>query len=91
MQMTSKENWFEVVGNVQIGSDLFPAMDSLNLISQGIFNERYIKLKENDYIALSEDLAKYLRRLVGLTQQSQGKSRIPFYQVGANPQRNRLS
>lgn len=83
MQLTSKENWFEVEGNVQIGNDLVSAMDFLNLISQGIYNERYIKLNETDYIALSENLAKYLRRLEGLTQQSHGKSRIPFYQVGA--------
>ena len=83
MQLTSKENWFEVEGNVQIGNDLVSAMDFLNLISQGIYNERYIKLNETDYIALSENLAKYLRRLEGLTQQSHGKTRIPFYQVGA--------
>lgn len=82
MQLTSKENWFEVEGNVQIGNDLVSAMDFLNLISQGIYNERYIKLNETDYIALSENLAKYLRRLEGLTQQDHGKSRIPFYQVG---------
>lgn len=82
MQLTSKENWFEVEGNVQIGNDLMSAIDFLNLISQGIYNERYIKLNETDYIALSENLAKYLRRLEGLTQVNHGKSRIPFYQVG---------
>lgn len=83
MGLKSKENWFEVEGEVKIGNDVVSAMEFLNLISHGIVNKRFVKLNETDYIALSENLAKYLSRLEGLVQQSHGKSRIPFYQVGA--------
>lgn len=83
MQLKSKENWFEVEGEVRIGNEVVSAMQFLNLISQGIVNDRFIKLNETDYLALTENLAKYLQRLEGLTQQSHGKSRVPFYQVGA--------
>lgn len=83
MQLKSKENWFEVEGEVRIGNEVVSAMQFLNLISQGIVNDRFIKLNETDYLALTENLAKYLQRLEGMTQQSHGKSRVPFYQVGA--------
>lgn len=83
MGLKSKENWFEVEGEVKVGNDVVSAMEFLNLISHGIVNKRFIKLNETDYIALSENLAKYLNRLEGLIQQSHGKSKIPFYQVGA--------
>lgn len=83
MKLTSKENWFEVEGEVKIGNEVVSAMQFLNLISQGIVNDRFVKLNDTDYLALTENLAKYLQRLEGLTQQSHGKSRVPFYQVGA--------
>ena len=83
MGLKSKENWFELEGEVRVGNDVFSAMEFLNLISHGIVNERFVKLNESDYIALSENLTKYLSRLEGLVQQSHGKTRIPFYQVGA--------
>ena len=83
INLVSKENWFEVEGNITIGGNNMSALDFLNLISQGIYHERFVKLNETDYIAISEQLAKYLRRLEGLAQQSHGKVRIPFYQVGA--------
>ena len=83
INLVSKENWFEVEGNITFGGNNMSAIDFLNLISQGIFNERFVKLNETDYIAISEQLAKYLRRLEGLAQQNHGKIRVPFYQVGA--------
>ena len=83
INLVSKENWFEVEGNITIGGNNMSALDFLNLISQGIYHERFVKLNETDYIAITEQLAKYLRRLEGLAQQSHGKVRIPFYQVGA--------
>ncbi len=81
--LKSKENWFELEGEVTIGNDVVSAMEFLSLISHGIVNKRFVKLNETDYIALSENLSKYLNRLEGLIQQSHGKPRIPFYQVGA--------
>ncbi len=83
INLVSKENWFEVEGNITIGDNIMSALEFLNLISQGIYHERFVKLNETDYIAITEQLAKYLRRLEGLAQQSHGKVRIPFYQVGA--------
>ena len=83
MNLKSKENWFELEGDVKVGNDVFSAMEFLNLISNGIVNERFVKLNETDYVALSEQLAKYLKRLESLVQQSHGKPKIPFYQVGA--------
>ena len=83
INLVSKENWFEVEGNITIGDNNMSALDFLNLISQGIYHERFVKLNETDYIAITDQLAKYLRRLEGLAQQSHGKVRIPFYQVGA--------
>jgi SNF2 family DNA or RNA helicase len=83
INLVSKENWFEVEGNITIGDNNISALNFLNLISQGIYHERFVKLNETDYIALTEQLAKYLRRLEGLAQQSHGKLHIPFYQVGA--------
>lgn len=83
MGLRTKENWFEVEGEVKVGNEVFSAMEFLNLIAHGVVNKRFVKLNETDYIALSEQLAKYLSRLEGLTQTFHGKSRIPFYQVGA--------
>lgn len=83
INLISKENWFEVEGEITLNDSKMSALDFLNLIAQGIYNERFVKLNETDYIAISEQLAKYLRRLEGLAQQSHGKVRIPFYQVGA--------
>lgn len=83
INLVSKENWFEVEGDITFGDDNMSALAFLHLISQGLYKERFVKLNETDYIAISEQLAKYLRRLEGLTQQSRGKERIPFYQVGA--------
>ena len=83
INLVSKENWFEVEGDITFGDDNMSALAFLNLISQGLYRERFVKLNETDYIAISDQLAKYLHRLEGLTQQSRGKMRIPFYQVGA--------
>ncbi len=83
INLVSKENWFEVEGNITFEGNNMSALDFLNLISQGIYKERFVKLNETDYIAITEQLAKYLRRLEGLAQQNHGKVRIPFYQVGA--------
>lgn len=83
INLVSKENWFEVEGDITLNDRKMSALDFLNLIAQGIYNERFVKLNETDYIAISEQLAKYLRRLEGLAQQSHGKVRIPFYQVGS--------
>ena len=83
INLVSKENWFEVEGEITLNDSKMSALDFLNLIAQSIYNERFVKLNDTDYIAISEQLAKYLRRLEGLAQQSHGKVRIPFYQVGA--------
>lgn len=83
INLVSKENWFEVEGDITLNDSKMTALDFLNLIAQGIYKERFVKLNETDYIAISEQLAKYLRRLEGLAQQNRGKVRIPFYQVGA--------
>ena len=83
INLVSKENWFEVEGSITLNDSKMSALEFLNLISQGIYKERFVKLNETDYIAISEHLAKYLRRLEGLTQQSHNRVRIPFYQVGA--------
>lgn len=83
INLVSKENWFEVEGDITLNDSKMTALDFLNLIAQGIYKERFVKLNETDYIAISDQLAKYLRRLEGLSQQSRGKVRIPFYQVGA--------
>ena len=83
INLVSKENWFEVEGSITLNDSKMSALEFLNLISQGIYKERFVKLNETDYIAISEQLAKYLRRLEGLAQQSHNRVRIPFYQVGA--------
>ena len=84
INVSSKEQWFEVEGNVQLPDGQALDIESiLAALAAGGYGNGYLKLGESDYVSLSESLAKYLKRLEGVTQSSRGKERVSLFQTGA--------
>lgn len=82
--LKAKENWFEVEGNVQIDENqAMKSAEFLGLMEKGIVNKRFIRLNETDYVAMSESISKYMKRLESLVQQDHNKAKVSFCQIGA--------
>lgn len=84
ISVKSKENWFDVEGEIKI--DEATSLDIsaiLELIASGALRGNYIKLDEEQYLALSDSLRKQLRRLESLSVRGKDGTHISKFNVGA--------
>lgn len=62
MRIKSKTNWFELEGELRVDEDTVISLQQLmSLMKKG--HDRFIELKEGEFIALSQDLKKRLEEL----------------------------
>ncbi len=84
VSINSGENWFEVEGEIKYGSgDSINIGDLLTLISSGALRGNYIRLNDEDYLALGDSLRKQLKRLESLSESDKNGTHISIYNVGA--------
>lgn len=83
INVRSKEQWFEVEGDVELSDGQSVTIEQImSALSAGGYGNGYLKLGEDEYVALSESLAKYLKRLESVTQSGRGGERISMFQTG---------
>ena len=81
VNVDARENWFEVEGNaVSSEGQQFTLDQILAAISAGGYDSGFLKLGEDEYVELSESLAKYVKRLESITAGSHG--RVSVFQTG---------
>ena len=84
VNITSGENWFEVEGEIKYGNgDSINIGDLLALISSGALRGNYIRLNDEDYLALGDSLRKQLKRLEALSESDRSGTHVSIYNVGA--------
>lgn len=84
IELRSKEQWFEIEGNAEMPDGQSLSIEQImSAISAGGYGDGYLKIGESEYVALSESLAKYLKRLDAITQSGRGGERISLFQTGA--------
>ena len=77
----SRENWFEVEGNAESSEGVKFTLDQiLAAIAAGGYDSGFLKLGEDEYVELSDSLAKYVKRLESITSGSHGK--VSVFQTG---------
>lgn len=83
INVRSKEQWFEVEGDVELSDGQSVTIEQImSALSAGGYGNGYLKLGEDEYVALSDSLAKYLKRLESVTQSGRGGERISMFQTG---------
>lgn len=81
--LTTKQNWFEVEGELRLDEKtILSIADLLRLMRGGMVGKRYIRLNDNEFIALGDRLTKHLNSLEQLAQIDKQKVRIPQYEIG---------
>ncbi len=84
VSITSGEQWFEVEGEIKYGSgDTISISDILELISSGALRGNYVRLNDEDYLALSDSLRKQLKRLESLSESDRSGTHVSVFNVGA--------
>lgn len=82
VNVVSRENWFEVEGDVTYGDAHIDIETLLSLISSGAMQGRYVRLGEDEYVALADSLRKHLKRLASITESGRGGAHISAFNVG---------
>ena len=83
INVISNESWFEVEGNaVTTDGREFSLDQIMAALSAGGYSDGYLKLGEDEYAALSDSLAKYMKRMESLGQMQKGNEKVPVFQVG---------
>lgn len=84
VSITSGERWFEVEGEIKYGDgDSINIGDILELISSGALRGNYVRLNDEDYLALGDSLRKQLKRLESLSESDRSGTHVSVYNVGA--------
>lgn len=82
--LTSRENWFDVEGSVDLGDgQMLTPSQFLQLLQMGVVGRRYVRLSDGEYAQLNEQLLKQLQQLSDLAQFDRKGAHIPRYHVGA--------
>lgn len=82
--LKSKEQWFELEGDAELSDGEKLTLEQLlSAISDGGYSNGYLRLGEDEYVSLSDSLAKYLKRLEGIAQNGRGGERVSLFQTGA--------
>lgn len=66
----TKNSWFEVEGDVKIDNNQILSLNNLLQLMHNSKQGKYIKVGENEYIKLSNDLSRILKRLDTATTES---------------------
>ena len=84
INVTSGENWLEMEGEAGLDDGTSVKLARLLAgISAGVLSDRYVRLGEDDYVALSDSLMAQLRRLEAVSHvSSKDDVRISSLQVG---------
>lgn len=79
----SGEGWFEVEGEIKLkDAESIKIQEILSLISKGNVTGNYIRLDDENYLALTDTLRKQMKRLESISQLSRGKARISQFSIG---------
>ena len=76
VSLKSHGGWFDLEGNINIDDDTVLSMAQL-LDMVSISRSRFIRLADDQYLALSESLRKQLARLSAVASTSRNKTQIP--------------
>ena len=80
---SSKENWFEVEGEISYGTEGKISLDKLlELISTGNMTGNYIRLNDETFLSVTEMLKKQIKRLGSISQSGRDGVRISMFNVG---------
>ena len=83
INVVSHESWFEVEGSAATSDGREFSLDQIMAaISAGGYSDGYLKLGDDEYAALSESLAKHLKRMESMGQMQKGKEKVPAIQAG---------
>lgn len=81
IHLVGHNHWFDIEGNVQFSDQtLLPMAELLELLGKS--KGRYIKLTENEFIALSDSLRKQLGKLEAIAVNQKGKLQLTAFQAG---------
>ena len=61
IHVKSNENWFEIEGEANAGDHQFTLEQIMAALSAGGYSDGYLKMGEDEYVALSDSLAKYMK------------------------------
>ena len=93
MGLRTKQNWFEVEGELQLDEQtILSAAELLRLMQKDMVGKRFICLNKTEFIALNEQLAKQLNRVQQLAHIQKNSVLIPRYEISllgelmANPE-----
>lgn len=78
----AKNGWFDVEGDVQVSDDQVVSLQKLLELMHAAGKQRYIKVGENEYITLSSDLSKILKRLDTVTTEHRSHLQMSPAAVG---------
>ncbi len=77
----NKAGWFELEGDITLDDDKVVSMSQLlALLSED--SGRFIRLDNDEYIVLSDNLRKQMRRMEGVMVKNRGKMQLPALQAG---------
>lgn len=83
MGLRTRENWFEVEGDLRLDEQtILSAAELLRLMQSNMVGKRFVRLNENEFIALNEQLAKQLNRVRQLAQTNRNRVVIPRFEIG---------
>lgn len=83
MGLRSRENWFEVEGDLQLDEKtILSAAELLRLMQANMVGKRFVRLNDSEFIALNERLAKQLNRIRQLAQTNRNRVVIPRFEIG---------
>lgn len=83
MGLRTKQNWFELEGELPVDEQtILSAAELLRLMQAGMVGKRFIRLGETEFLALNEQLTKQMTRVAQLAHISKNKAFIPRYAVG---------
>ena len=83
MGLRTRENWFEVEGNLPLDEQtILSAAELLRLMQSGMVGKRFVRLSETEFLALNEHLARQLSRVQQLAQINRNSVLIPRPEIG---------
>ena len=83
MGLRTKQNWFEVEGDLQLDEQtILSAAELLRLMQANMVGKRFVRLNDSEFIALNERLAKQLSRVEQLARIQKNSVLIPRFEIG---------
>ncbi len=81
--LRTKQNWFEVEGELQVDEEtVLSAAELLRLMQGNMVGKRFVRLNETEFIALNERLAKQLARIRQIAHLNRNTVTIPRFGIG---------